>query len=206
MWIKGSKAIRRGSLCQSLNLTCILPIATGEWDRLSVIQGELNTIMRAYMRENRVTIGTEPATMKRKEDLPILEDEARNAIRKLPNEKAVDPDDIADEMIKTLGDTRIKMMTSLINAIYDEGRIPKELCTSVFIALPKKAGAKNCELSRAINLMSHVTKMILKILLERTKGELAGEQYGSMPDKGTRNAVFVLRMVSERTILVQKSV
>lgn len=55
--------------------------------------------------------------------------------------------------------------------------------------------------------MSHITKVLLKILMMRMKNkitpEIAKEQYGFMPDKGTRNAIFVLRMIIERSIEVQ---
>ena len=61
---------------------------------------------------------------------------------------------------------------------------------------------------RTISLMSHMTKVTLKILLQRmrgrTKGETSEEQFGFMPDKGTRNAIFTLRMITERCVEMQK--
>ena len=56
--------------------------------------------------------------------------------------------------------------------------------------------------------MSQLTKLILRVLLNRIRGRTAGEvseeHYGFMPDKGTRNAIFLLRMLSERSIEMQK--
>ena len=53
-----------------------------------------------------------------------------------------------------------------------------------------------------------MTKVTLKVLLQRmrgrTKGEISEEQFGFMPDKGTRNAIFMLRMITERCDEMQK--
>ena len=54
--------------------------------------------------------------------------------------------------------------------------------------------------------MSHVTKVLLKILMMRMrnkiKSEIAEEQYEFMTDKSRRNAIFIFRMLIERTIEV----
>jgi len=56
--------------------------------------------------------------------------------------------------------------------------------------------------------MSHLTKLIIRVLLKRIRGhtadEVAEEQYGFMPGKGTCNAIFLLRMLAERSIQMQK--
>ena len=56
--------------------------------------------------------------------------------------------------------------------------------------------------------MSQITKIILRVIMERVRakirGEVAEEQYGFVEGKGTRNAIFILRMLSERAIEVQK--
>lgn len=79
---------------------------------------------------------------------------------------------------------------------------------SIFIALPKKPGAMECENHRTISLMSHCVKILLKVIMQRNKrrihDEISEEQYGFMPDKGTRNAVFILKNIAERSIEVQK--
>ncbi|CAF1635495.1 unnamed protein product, partial [Adineta ricciae] len=121
--------------------------------------------------------------------------------------KATGPDGISIEMIHCLDELGVKVMTKLINKIYDTGEIPEDLTKSIFIALPKKPGATECELHRTISLMSHTTKVLLKILMMRMKNkitpEIAKAQYGFMPDKGTRNTIFILRMIIERSIEVK---
>ena len=81
---------------------------------------------------------------------------------------------------------------------------------SIFIAIPKKPGAVECENHRTISLMSHVTKIVLRILLLRARSkitpEIGREQFGFVQDAGTRNAIFVLRAITERAIEMQKDV
>ena len=88
-----------------------------------------------------------------------------------------------------------------MNKIYEEGKVPQELRHSVFIALPKKPKAQDCENFRTISLMSHVTKILQKVLLNRMKGTLRAEiaecQYGFLPEKSTRIAIFILRVLAE---------
>ena len=82
------------------------------------------------------------------------------------------------------------MLTDFLNAIYDSGEIPSDLSKSIFIALPKKPGATECESHRTISLMSHITKILLKILMSRMRNKITPEeQCGFVKDKGTRNAI-----------------
>ena len=105
----------------------------------------------------------------------IMKDEVRQAIKSMKTNKATDPDGISVEMIQSLDELGVDVMTKLINKIYDTGEIPEELTKSIFIALPKKSGATECELHRTISLMSHVTKILLKILMMRMKKRIRPE-------------------------------
>ena len=100
------------------------------------------------------------------------------------------------------------MLTDFLNAIYDTGEIPSDLSKSIFIALPKKSGATECESHRTISLMSHITKILLKILMARMRNkitpEIAEEQCGFVKDKGTRNAIYMLRTLTERATEIQR--
>ena len=151
--------------------------------------------------------GDKPRSYKQS-GLQIMESEVAYGLKCMSRGKAAGPDGLMVEMFEALGDFGIKRITQLANKIYDEGRFPPEMTKSVFIALPKKPGATKCELFRTISLMSQLTKLILRVLLNRIRGRTAGEvseeQYGFMPDKGTRNAIFLLRMLSERSIEMQK--
>ena len=94
--------------------------------------------------------------------------------------------------------------------MYIQGGFPSELNKSIFITLPKVNGATKCEKHRTISLMSHITKLVLRIVINKIRGrtlqEVSPEQYGFMPDKGTRNAIFVLKRLVERSVEKQKDV
>ena len=57
--------------------------------------------------------------------------------------------------------------------------------------------------------MSHITKIILKVILARIKSklerEIGEEQYGFMKDKGTTNAIYIMRNICERATEMQKN-
>ena len=79
--------------------------------------------------------------------------------------KATGQDHISVEMITALEGLGIHVLTKLANMIYDTGTFPDELSKSIFIVIPKKIGTTECELHRTISLMSHVTKIILRVML-----------------------------------------
>merc|ERR1711867_84270 len=56
--------------------------------------------------------------------------------------------------------------------------------------------------------MRHLTKILLRVLMNRIRNKILPEvsetQFGFMKDKGTRNAIFALKTLMERSIEVQK--
>ena len=141
---------------------------------------------------------------------PILKYEMIAATKKIKNGKTTGPDSMSVELIEALGDFGLAEVTELLTDIYDTGHIPSDMLKSVFIALPKKAGATDCELHRTISLMSHVTKILLHIIMMRVrneiKPEIAEEQCGFVEGKGTSNAILKLRTLTERFLEVNKDV
>ena len=91
----------------------------------------------------------------------ILKSEVRTAIKMMQKNKAAGPDGVVIEMIEALEEYGVEKLTEIINKIYDDGKFPEDLSKSIFITLPKKPGAVDCEQHRKISLMSHVTKIIL---------------------------------------------
>ncbi|RUS77743.1 hypothetical protein EGW08_014502 [Elysia chlorotica] len=137
--------------------------------------------------------------------------------------KATGPDNISVELLEALDDYGMDKITSLLNEIYETGQIPADITKSIFIALPKKPGATECELHRTISLMSHMTKLhrtislmshmtkiLLRIIMKgvrnKIKPEIAEEQCGFVEGKGTANAIFILRNLLERALEVKKDV
>ena len=140
----------------------------------------------------------------------ISKDEIENAINQLKQNKAPGTDNIHTEMLKALDQKAVEELSKLFSLIYDTGCIPKELCSSIFINIPKKAKTTECSDYRIISVMSHVIKLLMKIILERIKGkitmEIADTQTGFQKDKGTREGIFNLRMLIERCLEVNKDI
>ena len=88
--------------------------------------------------------------------------------------------------------------------------IPTEMKHSVFITLPKKPKAMICTEFRTISLMSHVNKLLLKIIQQRMANKIEKEvgrlQSGFRPGTGTREGIFNLRTICERATDEQKDV
>ena len=140
----------------------------------------------------------------------LLEEEIVKVMKSMKKGKSPGHDGITIEMLLASGNFGLKKIVELANKIYNTGYIPKEMYRSIFIAIPKKPNAVECNLHRTISLMSIITKIILRVILNRIKGklkfEVAEEQYGFTEGKGTRNAIFIMRMITERAIEVQKDV
>ena len=141
---------------------------------------------------------------------PIMRTEIEYALKGMPLMKAPGPDDISTEMLVAAGERGVTELTNLANMMYREGCFPEQMKTSIFITIPKVNGTAKCEKHRTISLMSHVTKLVLRVIMNRIRGrtlrEISEVQYGFMPDRGTRNAIFVLRRLVERMIEKQKDV
>ena len=50
------------------------------------------------------------------------------------------------------------------------------------------------------------TEVLIQRMRAGTKGEVSKEQFGFMPDRGTRNAIFTLRVITERYVEMQEDV
>ena len=152
--------------------------------------------------------GERPLIENANEGPSILKEEVESALKKMKNNKAAGPDEIRVELIKSLEEFGINKLTEILNEMYESGNLPDDLLKSVFITLPKKPGAVECEAYRTISLMSHVIKILLRILMTRLRSKLRPEiskaQCGFIPDSGTRNAIFMLRMLSERSIEMKR--
>ena len=128
----------------------------------------------------------------------------------MKTDKAIGNDEIPVETIRNLGKTGLDMLQKRFNEVYESGKWDNEMMESTFIPLPKKPKAIDCSNFRTISIMNHSTKILLRIIINRMKNAIHAEvnecQYGFMPDKGTRNAVYVLNRIAERSKQVQKKV
>jgi Reverse transcriptase (RNA-dependent DNA polymerase). len=102
----------------------------------------------------------------------------------------------------------LKIMTALVNKIYISRDWPKNFLDIIMISLPKKNQAKKCSDHRTISLISHTGKIVARILSKRLESKIEevieGDQFGFQKGKGTRDAIGLMRIVSERVLTLKK--
>ena len=78
--------------------------------------------------------------------------------------KLVPGDGITVELVQILKDDAVKVLHSIGQKIWKTQQWPKDWKRSVFIPIPKKGNAKECSNYCTIALISHTSKVMLKIL------------------------------------------
>ena len=78
--------------------------------------------------------------------------------------KASGGDGIPGELLKILKDDAVKVLHSICQQIWKTQQWLQNWKRSVFIPVPKKGNAKVCTNYRTITLISHASKVMLKIL------------------------------------------
>jgi len=81
--------------------------------------------------------------------------------------KASGADGITAELFQILKDDAIKVLHSICQQIWKTQQWPQDWKRSVFILNPKKGNAKECSDYCKISLISHASKVMLKILQAR---------------------------------------
>ena len=94
----------------------------------------------------------------------ILDCEVKWALRSITRNKASGGDRIPVELFQILKDDAVKVLHSICQQIWKTQQWPQDWKSSVFIAILKKGNAKECSDYRAIVLISHASKVMLKIL------------------------------------------
>jgi hypothetical protein len=116
-----------------------------------------NYITELHDRHNRPeTLKVEPEEeVDADEEGPcILQSEVGKAIKGMWNKKATGDDDVPGDVLKLLGESSLKIMTKLINTIYETGEWPKDFTEVEVIALKKKPQATKCSDHRTISLIA----------------------------------------------------
>ena len=96
----------------------------------------------------------------------ILECKAKWALGRITMNKANEADGIPAELFQILEDA-VKVLHSICQQIWKTQQWPQDWKSSVFILIPKKANDKECSNYHTIALISHTSKVMLKILQAR---------------------------------------
>ena len=97
----------------------------------------------------------------------ILEYEVKWALGSITTNKASGGDGIPAELFQILKDDSVKVLHSICQQIWKTQQWPWNWKRSVFIPIPKKGKAKECSNYHRIALISHASKVMLKILQAR---------------------------------------
>ena len=94
----------------------------------------------------------------------IQECEVKWTLGSITTNKASGGDGIPVALFQILKDDAVKVLHSIRQQIRKSQQWPKDWKRSVFIPVPKKDNAKECSNYRTIALISHASKIVLKIL------------------------------------------
>ena len=116
--------------------------------------------------------------------------------------KAGGGDGIPVELFQILKDDAVKVLHSICKHIWKTQQCPQDWKRWVFILIPKKGNAKEGSNYRTIALISHASKVMLKILQARLQQyvnwELPDVQAGFRKGRGTRDQIANIHWKSKR--------
>ena len=119
----------------------------------------------------------------------ILECEVKWVLGIITSNKATGGDGIPVELFNILNDDSVKVLQSICQQIWKTQQWPQHWKRSGFIPIPKKGNAKECSSYRTIALISHASKVMLKILQVKLQQyvnqELPEVQAGFRKGRGT---------------------
>ena len=102
----------------------------------------------------------------------------------------------------------LKVLHSICQQIWKTQQWPQDWKRSRFIPIPKKGNAKECSNCRTIALISHASKVMLKILQVRlyVNCELPDVQAGFRKGRGTRGQIANILWIIEKAREFQKNI
>ena len=104
----------------------------------------------------------------------------------------------------------MKVLHSVCQQIWKTQQWPQDWKSLVFIPIPKKGNAKECSNYHTIALISHASKVTLKILQVRLQQymnrQLADVQAGFRKGRGTRDQIANIYWIIEKAREFQKNI
>ena len=106
------------------------------------------------------------------------------------------------DLFQILKDDAVKVLPSICQQIWKTQQWTQDWKRSVFIPIPKKGNAKECSHYCTIALISHASKVMLKILQARLQQyvncEIPDIQAGFRKDRGTRDQIANISWIIEK--------
>ena len=122
--------------------------------------------------------------------------------------KASGDDGIPVQLFQILKDDAVKVLHSIHQQIWKTQQWPQDWKRSVFTSIPKKGNAKECSNYCTITLISHASKIMLRILQaslqQYMNHELPDVQAGFRKGRGTRDQIANICWIIEKARDFQK--
>ena len=140
----------------------------------------------------------------------ILECKVKWVLGSITTNKASVGDGIPVELFQILKNDSVKVLHSIGQQIWKTQQWPQDWKRSVFIPIPNKGNPPKCSNYRTIALISHASKIMLKILQARLQQyvnrELPDVQPGFRKDRGTRDQIANIHWIIEKAREFQKKI
>ena len=140
----------------------------------------------------------------------ILECKVKWALESITMNQTSGSDGIPVELFQILKDDAVKVLNSLCQQIWKTQQCPQDWKRSVFIPIPKKGNAKKCLNYRIVTLISHASKVMLKILQARLQQyvshELSDVQAGFRKGRRTKDQIVNIQWIIEKAREFQKNI
>jgi len=140
----------------------------------------------------------------------FLECEVRWALGSITMNKASGGDGIPVELFQILKDDTVKVLHSICQKIWKTQHWPQYWKRSVFIPIPRKGNVKKCSNYCPTALISHASKVMLKILQARLQQyvncELPEVQARFRIGRGTRDHIANIHWIIEKPTEFQKNI
>ena len=140
----------------------------------------------------------------------VLECEVRWASGSTAAKKARGCNEIPAELFKSLKEDTIKVLHSLYQQIWKTQQWPQDWKRPVLIPIPKKGNTKDCANNWTTALVSHASKIMLKILHARLQlyvnQELPDIQTGFRKGRGTRDQIANIHRIIGKARGFQKNI
>ena len=131
-------------------------------------------------------------------------------LRKHHYKQSCGGDGIPVALFQILKDDAVKVMHTICQQIWKTQQWPQDWQRSVFVPIPKKGNAKECSSYHKIALISHTSKVMLKIfqarLLQYVNHELPDVQAGFRKGRGTREQIANIRWIIKKAREFQKNI
>ena len=138
----------------------------------------------------------------------ILECEVKWALESITKNKASSGDGIPEELFQILKDDAVKVMHSICQQIWKTQQWPQDWKRSVLNPIQRKGNATECSNYYTIALISHASKVMLKILQSRLQQYVNREtpdvQAGFRKGRGTRDQITNIRWIMVKARVPEK--